>query len=69
MSNKSPLVYLPLLTAQEVARMLGWSAWKTWRALREGCVPGVVRIGRRLYVKSAVLRSWLSEARTDEVEQ
>ncbi|MDR7413671.1 MAG: hypothetical protein QN133_12940 [Armatimonadota bacterium] len=58
----------PLMEIREVARTLGWSYWRTWRLMREGRLPGVIRLGRRMYVKAAVLLDWLAGRHIEEVE-
>jgi excisionase family DNA binding protein len=49
-----------LLTLKEVARVLGVTPWVAYRLARERRLPGLVRLGqRRVYVRRAVLESWL----------
>ena len=49
-----------LLTLKETARVLGLSPWVTYSLARQGKLPGLVRLGeRRVYVRRAVLESWL----------
>jgi predicted DNA-binding transcriptional regulator AlpA len=62
-----------LLTLKETARVLGLSLWKTYDLARRRKLPGLVRLGeRRIYVRRAILESWLrGESPTkdkDEVE-
>ena len=49
-----------LLTLKETARVLGLSLWKTYDLARRRKLPGLVRLGeRRIYVRRAILESWL----------
>jgi excisionase family DNA binding protein len=49
-----------LLTLKEVARLLGLTPWVAYRLARERRLPGLVRLGeRRVFVRRAILESWL----------
>jgi len=49
-----------LLSIREVSKLLGVSMYVAYDLARKGRLPGVVRLGeRRLYVRRAVLESWL----------
>jgi excisionase family DNA binding protein len=49
-----------LVSVKEVANELGLSRWSTYRLIREGRLPGVVRAGqRRVFVRRDVLDAWL----------
>jgi excisionase family DNA binding protein len=53
----------PLLTADETAALLRTSRKAIYAMAERGCLPGVVRIGRRLLVRREVLLESLSERR------
>ena len=46
----------PLLTADEVGRLLSMSRIAVYTAAQRGLLPGVVRIGRRLRFRSSDIR-------------
>jgi excisionase family DNA binding protein len=48
-------------TVEEVARVVGWSRAKTYRAATDGTLP-VIRHGRRLVIPRAALDRWLATA-------
>jgi excisionase family DNA binding protein len=48
-------------TVEEVARVVGWSKAKTYRAAADGTLP-VIRHGRRLVIPREALDRWLREA-------
>jgi excisionase family DNA binding protein len=49
-----------LLRVSEVATLLGVSRRVTYSMLARGVVPGVVRVGRAVYVRRRALELWLS---------
>lgn len=49
-----------LLTIKEVAALLGLSSTRMYVRVAQGFLPGVVRIGARIYLKRAVLERWLT---------
>ena len=51
---------LPLvLTVEEVARLLRISRNAAYSAVRDGAIPGVVRIGRTVRVSKDAVLEWL----------
>ena len=58
----------PTRTAPETFRHLGVSDSCGWRAVARGEIPGVLRIGRRVLVSTAAVRSWLGDVGPPEHE-
>lgn len=50
-----------LLTAEEVAAMLGVSERTLWRLLSAGKIPQPVRIGRNTRWRVAEIRDWIEK--------
>jgi excisionase family DNA binding protein len=50
----------PLLTAQEVAEMLGVPATWVYARTREGMIP-TVRLGRYYRYRAEAIRAWVEE--------
>ena len=48
-----------LMTIPEVAQVLGLSRRAVYRLARLGLLPGIVRLGRRVFVRRAYLENWL----------
>jgi excisionase family DNA binding protein len=48
-----------LLRVRELARRLGVSRRVAYELVARGVVPGVVRVGRAVYVRRRVLQAWL----------
>jgi len=48
-----------LLRVPELAQRLGVSRRVAYQLVARGVVPGVVRVGRALYVRRRVLQAWL----------
>ena len=58
-------VELPrLLTVDEVADFLRTTRGAIYAKIRQGSLPGVIRISRRLLIDGAALLSWLDQRRT-----
>jgi hypothetical protein len=51
----------PLLTVAEAREALGDVIGRSafYESVRRGDVPGVIRLGRRLFVSTAALREWV----------
>jgi excisionase family DNA binding protein len=54
---------LSLLTAEEVAAILRTTRKAVYKMAERGLLPGVIRIGRRLLVRSDLLLDWLDKSR------
>ena len=54
---------VPLMTPDEVARVLRTSRAAVYKMQERGQLPGVRRIGRRLLVKTDELLDWLDQKR------
>ena len=52
-----------LLTVDEVADLLRTSRGSIYAKIRQGTLPGVIRISRRLLIDGAAVLSWLDERR------
>ena len=48
-----------LLRVPELAQRLGVSRRVAYQLVARGVVPGVVRVGRAVYVRRRVLQAWL----------
>jgi len=48
-----------LLSAEDLARMTGFSLQRVWFLARTGLLPSV-RAGRRIYFSRAAVEAWLS---------
>ena len=48
-----------MLRVPELAQRLGVSRRVAYQLVARGVVPGVVRVGRALYVRRRVLQAWL----------
>jgi excisionase family DNA binding protein len=48
-----------LLRVRELAQRLGVSRRVAYQLVARGVVPGVVRVGRAVYVRRRVLQAWL----------
>ncbi len=59
-AGEAILLALPMLTADDVARLLRTSRRAVYAVIRKGQVPGVVRLGRTLLVRRDRLMRWLS---------
>jgi len=51
----------PVLTVEEVARLLRISRGAAYQAARRGELPGVRRVGRTLRVSRDAVLNWLSQ--------
>ena len=58
-----------LLTAQEVAKILRTTRKAVYKMAERGLLPGVIRIGRRLLVRSDLLLDWLDKSRAPSPEE
>lgn len=59
--NKSPL-----MTVDELAKVLHKSTNRTYGLLHQGLIPGAVRLNGRWYIKRFVFEEWLT---TDQNEK
>ena len=50
----------PLMTAQDVMRITGFSENHVYNALLDGRLPGRVQCGRRVLVNRVVFEAWLA---------
>ncbi|MCA9654342.1 MAG: helix-turn-helix domain-containing protein [Myxococcales bacterium] len=53
-----------MLTVDEVADFLRTTRGAIYAKIRQGSLPGVIRISRRLLIDGAALLSWLDQRRT-----
>ena len=49
----------PLLSVARAAELLGVTESTAYRWLRQGDLPGAVRVGGRWYVRRRVLEAWM----------
>lgn len=49
-----------LLSANDLAGMLGCSLQQLWRRARRGQIPGQVKLGRRVLFSRARVEAWLA---------
>jgi excisionase family DNA binding protein len=50
-----------VMTVAELARLLGVNRGTVYEAIERGQVPGVIRLGRRILIARAIVRSWLGQ--------
>jgi excisionase family DNA binding protein len=56
-SNQSP----PLLTVDEAAALLRTTRKAVYAMAARGLLPGAVKVGRRLLIRTPVLLNWLDQ--------
>lgn len=58
-----------LLLVTEVAALLRTSPKAVYSMIERGCLPGIVRIGRRVLVRQDDLLEWLRQKSTPSLER
>jgi excisionase family DNA binding protein len=66
LSDPLPDVTEHVLRADDVARLLGVSAWSVYESIKAGEMPAI-RVGRRILVPTHALRLWMSESAAKRV--